>query len=188
MLARFPISRGIGRQLQFEPLENRIVLSSHGVGELCSPDSPVLSQSDAARATHAVNCFAYDLYEHFEREQGNLFLSPLSISTVLAMAYAGAGGETAAEMEEVLHLGREPGIHDSFRMLLQSLGTNSAYELSLANAIWPQEGFPFHEEYIAQVDADYGGRATNLDYSQPDQAKDIINNWVEEQTSGRIQI
>jgi len=61
---------------------------------------------------------ALDVYEHLQREQGNLFCSPLSIATGLAMTYAGAASQTAAEIEQVLHLGAEPGIHSSFDALL----------------------------------------------------------------------
>ena len=181
MLTKLPFNQNIARCLRFEHLESRIYLS-------CVADSPALAQNDVARTTEAVNCFAFDLYQRFEQEQGNLFLSPLSIAMALGMTYAGAAGQTAAQMEEVLHLGSEPGIHDSFRLLLESLdGEDQKFDLELANALWPQEDFPFHEDYIRGIEADYGGQSQSLDYSNTVQAADIINSWVEEQTQGRIQ-
>lgn len=145
----------------------------------------------AARATDAVNLFALDVYEHLQREQGNLFFSPLSVSAALAMTYAGAAGQTAAEMEQVLHLGTEPGIHASFDALFSSFDIQSStiddYEISLANAIWPQLGLPLHSNFVNTIETDYRGHAQGLDFANPEQAEDIINAWVEAQTHGRIQ-
>jgi serpin B len=159
------------RLLRIEPLEDRWLLS--------------------ARAVEAVNQFALDVYEHLQREQGNLFFSPLSISAGLTMTYAGAAGQTAAQMEQVLHLGTEPGIHDSFGALFSSFDVQSAaigdYEISVANAIWPQLGLPLHSNFINTIETDYRGHAQGLDFANPEQAEDIINAWVEAQTQGRIQ-
>lgn len=49
------------------------------------------------------NEFALELYAKLRVRQGNLFFSPYSISTALAMAYAGARGQTENQMAEVLH-------------------------------------------------------------------------------------
>jgi serine protease inhibitor len=61
------------------------------------------------RAADAVNAFALDVFAQMQREHGNLFFSPLSVATSLAMTYAGAAGQTAAEMEKVLHSARRRG-------------------------------------------------------------------------------
>jgi serpin B len=144
----------------------------------------------AGRAADAVNAFAFDLYEQMQREQGNLFFSPLSIATSLAMAYAGAAGQTATEMEQVLHLGTEPGIHDSFSQLMASLNDVSSPfgpTLTVANAMWPQMGFPVNPAFIDTITNDYRGHLQALDYGNPDAAEETINNWVEEATKGKIQ-
>jgi serpin B len=160
-----------GRLLRIEQLENRWLLS--------------------ARATEAVNQFALDVYEHLQREQGNLFFSPLSISAGLTMTYAGAAGQTAAQMEQVLHLGTEPGIHSSFDALFSTFDIQSAtiedYEISLANAIWPQLGLPLHSNFINTIETEYRGHAQGVDFAYPEQAEEIINAWVEAQTHGKIQ-
>ncbi len=159
------------RQLRLELLEDRRLLS-------------------ASRAAEAINQFAYDVYEHMQTETGNLFYSPLSIATALAMTYAGAGGQTAAEMEQVLHFGTEPGIHSSFRDLLSIFETQTStiegFELEVANAIWPALGLPVLSSFIDTVEDDYSGHVQNLNYSNPTQARSIINNWILNQTHGKI--
>ena len=184
-----PISRRPG----IERLETRLNLSGDGVADAHESGSCVFearSDDEAARAVQAVNCFAADLYQHFEREEGNLFLSPLSITTALAMTFAGAKGETAAEMRDVLHLGEEPGIHESFGALLASLGNeHRGVELELANAMWPQEGFTIHDSFVEQIAANYRGTAQSVDYVDPEareQARETINGWVEDRTQGKV--
>jgi serpin B len=168
---------------RFERLESRIFLDGDG------PFNVPAGQT--ARATQAINSFGADLYEQLQNAEGNLFFSPLSVATALAMTYAGAAGETAAKMEEVLHLGAEPGIHQSFGTLLDSLGdaasTAEGLQIEPANAIWPQIGFPIREEYIETIATSYRGEVQSLDYSNPEQAKEIINGWVEDKTHGKIE-
>lgn len=188
-----------------EKLEDRLVLASlAALGDLsqnlnsmpadvsvaasAEAEASSIEQSDAGRASQAVNNFAFDLYRHFQREQGNLFLSPLSISMALAMTYAGARGSTADEMANVLHLGSDPGIHESYRELFESLTTGDRpFELAIANALWPQIGYPFKEEFMQLIATDYGSSSQSLDYlSDPDAARDVINSWVQGQTNDKI--
>ena len=160
------------RQLRVEPLEDRRLLT-------------------AARAADAINQFAYDVYEHMQNTSGNMFFSPLSVATALSMAYAGAAGQTAVEMEQVLHLGTEPGIHSSYNELLSLLGSQTdpgqGFEISVANAMWPQIGSPLKSGFVNIVENDYDGYTQGLDFSNPSQAEDIINQWVEQQTHGKIE-
>src|SRR5690606_33033980 len=64
--------------------------------------------TDAARqVARSNNRFAFDLYRQTRQQEGNLFLSPASISTALAMTYAGAAGGTRSEMASVLHFDQQ---------------------------------------------------------------------------------
>lgn len=156
-----------------------------------------------ANATEAVNQFALEVYEHLQEEEGNLFFSPLSVSAGLSMAYAGAGGQTAVEMEHVL--GVSPEIHASFASLFASFAQRlqstivfdptivppfrieDRFRTTVSNAIWPQAGMPIDADFINTVQADYHGLVQGLDYSNPAQAENIINTWVASQTNGKIQ-
>ncbi len=160
------------RQLRVELLEDRRLLS-------------------ATRAAEAINLFAYDVYEHMQNEEGNLFFSPLSVASALTMAYAGAAGQTASEMADVLHVGAEPGIHSSYGALISLLESQAdplaGFEISVANAMWPQIGSPLKSGFVNIVENDYDGYAQGVDYGNPALAEDIINDWVYDQTNGKIE-
>ncbi|MFC1757510.1 serpin family protein [Planctomycetota bacterium] len=187
MLGR--LRQTVSRRISFENLENRICLSGNGAvtGQPCLLDSSFVQESD--RAAHAINCFAIDLYQHAQNEDGNVFFSPTSIATALAMTYAGAGGNTAKEIENVFHMGSEPGVHSSFNALHQSFDSRSgsAFDLQLANALWPHLATQLRAEFVETIETNYGGRAQSLDYSDPPEAERIINDWIAEKTRDKIQ-
>lgn len=148
----------------------------------------------AGRAAEAINSFAIDLYEQMQREGGNLFFSPLSIATGMAMAYAGAAGQTAAEIEQVLHFGDEPGIHASFAELLDSIKShneifafpNDPHVLTSANAIWPDNDLAVVQSFLDVMQGEYEAHVQTVDYNNPQQAKNTINSWVSGKTAGKI--
>jgi serpin B len=138
------------------------------------------------------NQFALDLYHHLRGTEGNQFLSPFSISTALAMTYAGARGQTADEMAKVMHFTLEPKrLHPAFRALLaQASGAGRKappYQLSLANALWGQKGYGFLPDFLNITRANYGAVFKEVDFvGDAPQAVRFINEWVELQTRDKI--
>src|ERR1700744_3234188 len=103
-------------------------------------EKPVAA-ADQTAAVAGNNAFAVALYGQLRQQKGNLFFSPESISTALAMAYAGARGETAAQMAKTLHFTLPPAqLHPAMGSLLKGLNAPHAnYQLSVANALWAQQ-------------------------------------------------
>ncbi len=143
------------------------------------------------------NCFALELYGRLKDEPsvsqqgGNLFFSPYSISTALAMTYAGARGETARQMTDVLHFDLpDDSLPAAFGRLAQALRVppkDAPYELRIANALWGQEGYEFRSEFLDVVGEHYGGGLQQVDFvKQTDAAREIINQWVRQQTNDKI--
>jgi serpin B len=150
--------------------------------------------------------FALDLYarEASPQPQANLFLSPFSLSTALAMTLAGARGETATEMEQVLHLDLPPGqLHPAFHVLTERLRSRvsparapedqpassapAGNELLTANALWSQSGEPVVADFQALIQANYQGSLFPIDFRQDTlHALQTINQWVADQTRGKI--
>jgi serine protease inhibitor len=135
--------------------------------------------------------FACDLYQKLRTEKGNLFFSPHSISTALAMTYAGAKGQTGRQMAETLHLPRPEGqLHPAMAALQKSLASDpkaSSYELHIANALWGQKGYKFLDGFLGTCEKHYGGGLETVDFvSDAGGARKTINAWVEKQTNEKI--
>jgi serpin B len=170
------------------------------IPRLASPGLEVDYVSDLVQGN---NGFAFDLYHTIiQNDHGNLIYSPYSISLAFSMAYAGARGETEAQMAEVLRYLPQQTHHLAFNALDQhftSLGRDSEnednddlkgepFQLNIANAIWGQQGYPFKEEYLEVLAQNYGAGLRTVDFTEdPEAARQAINRWIEEQTQDRIQ-
>jgi serpin B len=136
--------------------------------------------------------FAVDLYKKLaaEKQGQNLFLSPYSISTALAMTSAGARGDTATEMEKTLHFPiAQDRLHPAFAGLVGRLQANKkdqGYQLSVANALWGQKGYPWLKGFLTTTHANYDAGLRELDFAQTEAARKTINGWVEEKTRDKI--
>ncbi len=173
-----------------------------GTGERPGPADVALDQIVTGNAR-----FALDLYDRLKGD-GNLFFSPYSVSTALAMTYAGARGETEREMAEVLHFpvagppaeaGRVPDalaaavreeVASAFGALEEGLAADPetrGYELHVANSLWGHVDYPFVDSYIEFVGEHFDAPLTLVDFLRDAEGARLkINAWVEERTRERI--
>ena len=134
------------------------------------------------------NRFACALFAELSQvNSGNLFFSPASISTALAMTLAGARGETAKEMKQALRLTQEgQQLHESFHHLLTETRTGGA-ELNVANQLWGQADYQFLTPFLDTVREYYGGGLQSVDFQgNPGDVAAQINQWVSQETRGKI--
>lgn len=159
------------------------------------PSLPVADDSGAtpegvSAVVDANNQFALELYSKFnEDEDGNIFFSPYSISTALAMTYEGARGETAREMQNVFHFPEEADIRrPAYAKVYNDLNKrDKEYKLHTANALWAEQTYHFLPEYMSNVEQYYGGKVTNLDFiGASEESRQIINKWIEDMTNHKI--
>lgn len=144
-----------------------------------------------ASVINANNQFTFELYSQLKEENKdkNIFFSPYSISTALAMTYEGAKGQTAKEMQNVFHFPEDASIRKpAFAAIYNQINKpNSGYQLNTANALWAQENYSFLDEYFSTVESHYGGKVTNLDFiGETEKSRQTINSWVEQQTNNKI--
>jgi serpin B len=158
----------------------------------CSATLAAPPSSNAADKTEAVsgsNAFAVDLYAQLRSQPGNLFFSPESISTAFGMAYAGARGQTAAEMQHVFHFTLPPDkLHPAMGALLNQMNAaHKDYELRVADALWAQQDANFLPDYLKLVQSDYGAGFNRVDFkSSAESVRQTINAWVEKHTNAKI--
>ena len=147
--------------------------------------------SDQRTVVEGNTHFACDLYQELKDAEGNLFLSPYSISEALAMVYAGARENTAEQMAETMHFSLEQKkLHPTFgelRTTLNAVQEKGHVTLHVANSLWPQKDYPFQKEYVRLVKNYYGVVISPVDYrEEPEAAAEKINTWVEDRTNKKI--
>jgi serpin B len=152
---------------------------------------------DPNAVAKGINAFAFNLYgkikdlPEIKKAEGNLFFSPYSISSALAMTYTGARGNTAKEMASVLSLPSADieqiaAGYGSLQKQLQADPKTSGYQLNIANALWGQKGYGFLPAFLDLNKKYFGSGLTELDFAQSEAARKTINTWVEEQTKEKI--
>jgi serine protease inhibitor len=172
-----------------------------------------LRATDVARAdpgsvsttalVEGINAFGHDLYTQ-AATGGNVVISPLSIEVALSMARSGAGGTTAAEIDAAMRfpstgrdaqmnaLTRDLAAQDTAPPLSSPAASRDAGAppaapiLTIANAMFVQQGQPIGQAFLNTMAADYGSGVRTVDFASPS-AIALINAWVRTQTADRIQ-
>ncbi|CAH1776871.1 unnamed protein product [Owenia fusiformis] len=141
----------------------------------------------------AINKFGIEICKKIseqEKNGTNVFFSPVSIATALAMVLLGADGDTKSEMEDVLHvtdIQKNSGLHSMYSCLNKNLyGKTNGTELRSANKLYPDETLAVRQRFITAIETYYKGSIEELDFKQSAQATDIINKWVADQTNQLI--
>jgi serpin B len=156
-----------------------------------------VSKGDLTTLVSGNSAFALELYQAFREREGNLFYSPYSISLALAMTYAGARGETAQQMADTLHFAlSQERLHPVFNSLdleLSQRGQSAKgkrgreFKLNIVNDIWGQKDHEFLPEFLDTLAENYGAGLRVVDFKgAPEEACITINEWVSDQTEGRI--
>jgi serpin B len=186
--------------------------SNPPVNEPTSPPAAgiQLARSDMARvaadpasalaAASAVNDFGFDLYRALLAQDGsaNAVISPASVAIAMAMARVGAEGETATQMDTVLHQLGAPGHTDGINALDQALesrsgtfkdntGKDQEVTLAIANAPFAQQDEQWQQAFLDTLAQNFGAGLQLVDYkTHYEDARQLINGWVSDQTHERI--
>ncbi|XYI01701.1 serpin family protein [Sorangium sp. So ce1128] len=169
-----------------------------GTSQPAQPDAqqpgahqPGAQQPAQAGFADANAAFAQRLYGKLAATTGKLFFSPASVSTALAMTYAGARGETATQMAKTLEFTLAPeALHPAFGGLVKELTQATgprAPELRIANRLWGQAGLTLEPAFQSTTQQHYGAGIELVDFKgKSEQARGSINQWVEQQTNAKI--
>ncbi len=141
----------------------------------------------------ANNRFTCDLYRELAKDSpeggSNIFFSPFSISSALALTYEGARGTTADEIRSVFYFpANTTRLREGFATVNAAINSrNAGYTLSTANALWAEKTYTFLPEYTSTAEQYYAANTTNLDFTgQPEASRQTINSWVADKTNDKI--
>jgi serpin B len=163
-------------------------LAATALGTGCATTFDASSSAGAVRAS---NRFGFELYSHLKTERENLICSPAGASIAMAMATAGARGETLAEMTKVLHLEPEKlgESHASFGSLLEALNARDGQQgvaLRVADRLWGDDDVDFESDFLSLLATHYRAPLETMDFGAGEEARVAINRWGALQTRERI--
>jgi serpin B len=155
--------------------------------------SPQVAEADLEALLQGNSDFALSLYQVLKDNQdGNFLYSPYSISLMMAMAYAGANGQTQAEMADALRFNLSPDeLHAAFNYLALELAKRTTgeenFNLKVVNDIWGQRDYKFLDAYLDTLAENYDAGLRVLDFeNDPEGSRQVINDYIYEQTNKLI--
>ena len=146
------------------------------------------AQSEICSVT---NDFTFDFMKTLAslgENQQNVFASPFSLQTVLAMVAEGAEGSTRDEIYEALRLSGidKDEIAGFFRYIIPSLeGADNTTVMEIANSFWAKQSIEIKDDYAAKLKTSYYAETRNLSFDGKVAARDI-NKWCSDKTHGMI--
>ena len=140
--------------------------------------------------TNGNELFAFDIFKELNTEDAdkNIFISPLSISTALAMTYNGAESTTKEAMAEALrYKGIElENLNVGYKNLLAYLNNvDPKVQLNISNSIWFRKGEEIKQDFLSVNKDNFNAYITEMDF-QDAKAADTINGWISKATKGKI--
>ncbi|XP_051025748.1 leukocyte elastase inhibitor [Acomys russatus] len=134
--------------------------------------------------------FALELFRTLNENNatGNIFFSPFSVSSALAMVFLGARGSTAAQLSKTFHFDTVEDVHSRFQSLNTDVSKRGAsHTLKLANRLYGEKTYNFLPEFLASTQKMYGADLAPVDFQHASEdARKAINQWVKGQTEGKI--
>ena len=164
---------------------------STGKNYMAADDSASTSEG-VKQVVNANNQFAVDLYQQINKQakqaENNVFFSPYSLSTAMAMLYAAAEGETKQQIQKTFYYPTPAILNPNSAALYNQFNKpNSNYELSTVNDLWMRQGLSPNQTYLDTVKRYYGGQVTNLDFaSRPEPSRQTINKTIANHTKQMI--
>ena len=162
---------------------------------VASPKSPVANATPnqmTKELAAAYNRFGFNLFSRLQQQesQKNLFISPTSIGTALAMVENGAGGETQTAIAKTLSVQgiSLADLNQGNAALKASLETgDEKVAIDIANSLWLGKTYSVLPDFIQRVGETYQAKISTLDFANQQEAADVINAWVKKQTQGKIE-
>jgi serpin B len=177
----------------FKPLTRALLISALLMVPRLFAQSPA-SAAAVSEVVSANSQFALALYQNLNADKAakdeNIFVSPFSISTALAMTYVGSRNNTQRQMASVLHV---PASNDQLlagysSLLAQTQATPAKhYKLDVANALWGEKSYHFEPAFTSAISKYFGGGFNAVDFlHDPEASRVTINQWVEDKTANKI--
>lgn len=206
-----PIARGViaemshTKQLTVVALASALIMAT-GISIWAGQDKPeqksppkpasgppvVVNAKESAPGLKAVQDgnrrFAFDAYARIREQPGNVVISPISLSSAMALASLGMAGDTEKQVLSTLRLPERDVLHPAYARLRKAMvpAEKNGFQLKAANVLFGQQGHPWNEEYLKEAQKWHESGLIQVDYANSQAARKTINDWIESKTEKMI--
>jgi len=131
--------------------------------------------------------FCSKLYDVMRSEEGNLIMSPFSVSSVMAMLSVGAAENTLKEIMSGLSFPTSSNLLLGYKDIIPSLKSNESFTLETANTIFAMKDFSVVPQFQEVLQRNFQSSIQVVNFGDSQGAAMMINNWVQEMTKDKIQ-
>lgn len=116
----------------------------------------------------------------------NIVFSPFSVQTCVALAFAGAAGDTAEEIANGMKLVSNftPEVAETFQFVLEKYKDSEL--LKIANKIYVADGKVLKDTFAYVTKENFHAEAENINFAENEAAANTMNSWVSSKTAGKI--
>jgi serpin B len=174
---------------RFVPALAAATLSLAACGSSDVPDLPPPAAAELASVAAGNNAFAFDLFAKIGAAKGNVAFSPASIFSALTMVWGGARGETAAEIQRLLHAEgpQQQAVEAAGKVTASFSRLDGKLTLRVANRLFGEKSYSFEGSYLDQTKTWFGAPLQPLDFkNDPESGRANINQWIATATNDRI--
>jgi len=167
------------------------ILNNQQTQQVVNNATKALNEGDAPKLTASLNGFGFDLFRRVAAQtpKENVCVSPVSVSSVLAMLYNGSAGDTQKQIGQTLKAAKftPDQINDAAKNLTAIFSNLDPDKVQLenTNSLWVNSGVTLSPDFVAKNETNLGAKVTTLDFHSADAPK-TINDWVSEKTKGKI--
>lgn len=134
--------------------------------------------------------FAFDFYSKVsEKETGNIFFSPISLSSAMSMTFAGSSDETKNQISKVFHFeSNDKKYHQKQGKVIRRYSSNAdSIKISLVNTLWAEKTYPFKKDYNKLIKKCYSATIHQVDFvGKAEESRIQINNDISKLTFDKI--
>jgi len=151
---------------------------------------PIFALAQDANIVKDNNKFAFDFFGKVsEKGSGNIFFSPISLSSAMSMTFAGSSDETKKQIAKVFHFeSNESKYHQKQGKILKKLNSNAdSVQLNLVNTLWAEKTYPFKKDYSKLIQKSYSAAIHPVDFiNKADESRIQINDEISKLTFDKI--
>lgn len=143
--------------------------------------------AQTSRELKPLNNFSVQLYNELKKEYQNVFFSPLTCYSSLAILSDGAAGANKVQIDSVLGLSKRVQL-EKVREAIDAMAGRQVIDgnIQLTNGCWIDRSIKLKKEFLKSYSKEENSKVEIVDMQKPAEVVANVNAWANDATGGTI--